>query len=91
MDLAAAKSVDFWILECVCPVSTIRQRLSDRVPQALDTDARIEVFEAQLAAYEPITDYISTHGSEPRRLAVHTAGSLKSAVHAALHALLHRE
>lgn len=54
---ASRMNADFFIVECVCPESVIEQRLTSRMSQKDEaSDGRWEIFHAQKADFDPITE-----------------------------------
>jgi hypothetical protein len=86
-DLAIANKVSFWILECKCPVSVIRERLQTRMAGVSDAD--IEVFESQIRSSTPINLPCRNAAYSGHLLVVNTNASIQTAVAAVIDKLLH--
>jgi aminoglycoside phosphotransferase family enzyme/predicted kinase len=54
--LAQELGVTLRFLECVAPLAICRQRLQERARGASISDGRTEIFDAFVAAYEPVTE-----------------------------------
>lgn len=57
LETAGKAGVDFFLLECRAPEQTVRQRLDERQAAGTDpSDGRWEIFLAQKAGFEPVTE-----------------------------------
>lgn len=63
---------EFWILECECPDSIIRERLAARQQLAAASDADITIYEKQLTSHEPVLPPAGAKRN-PRHLRINTA------------------
>jgi predicted kinase len=55
-DLARRLGVQFRFVECTAPLAVCRERLAKRARGASISDGRAEIFDAFVAAFEPITE-----------------------------------
>ncbi len=69
---------DYFILECVLDEATVRLRLDERVKRGSVSDGRWEIFAAQKARFEPVTECPDRH------LVINTAGGVEEGVEGVL-------
>jgi len=59
LETAAGLGADFYIVECVCPDTVVRNRLQQRLNDATEpSDGRWEIFAAQKKDFEPIREFV---------------------------------
>jgi aminoglycoside phosphotransferase family enzyme/predicted kinase len=68
--IAARMGADFWIVQCVCPDSVIRERIRNR--PAGYSDADLAVYEAQRKMFDPLTEPATVHQAN-RNVSVDTS------------------
>lgn len=79
--VAMSRDAGFWMIECRCPDSVIRDRLSKRAPGEQESDADLRIYEQQVRLSTPIALPKSVPLPENRHIAVDTVRSIANAAH----------
>lgn len=70
-ELARSQKADFWIVECLCPDSVIRERLQTRQETPNASDADLAVYEQQRQTFQPL-QLSETNGPATTHLLIET-------------------